>query len=479
MLSPNAKAKGLSALRSSPAVTQINRFLAHPTYILTVCLLALVGHIFVWELAIYTLFVAICLYICLLGDDLLPIMPLVPLCYTLPSVTNNPGVYFDSIFVPEKGGYYLLGLAAALVLALILRVVTDKTWGGKAFLTKKRSLTVGIFILSLTYLLSGMGSQGYRALAPKNLIFALIQAISVGLPYFLFSGAVNWQKVRKDYFAWIGFGFGCVLLGQLLEIYATVDVIIGGSIERKAIYTGWGIYNNMGGMLAMMIPFPFYLASRYRKGWIGSVVGTVFLIGVLMSCSRSSILTGSAIYALCIGLMIFSASNRRGNTIALCVLLGAMAVGLLLFHRQLQQLFAEIIGRGLDPNSRDMIFRDGWKLFLKHPVFGSSFYPPANMGWSWSTNDSFAAVFPARWHNTFIQLLAGCGLVGMGGYLLHRYQTVRLFLRDRTREKAFIACSLAVLLITSMFDCHFFNIGPTLFYSMALAFAEHCVRRTK
>ena len=39
-------------------------------------------------------------------------------------------------------------------------------------------------------------------------------------------------------------------------------------------------------------------------------------------------------------------------------------------------------------------------------------------------------------------------------------------------EKSFIGLSILVLLLTSLLDCHFFNIGPVLFYSMALAFAE-------
>ena len=39
-------------------------------------------------------------------------------------------------------------------------------------------------------------------------------------------------------------------------------------------------------------------------------------------------------------------------------------------------------------------------------------------------------------------------------------------------EHTFLAISLGVLLGTALLDCHFFNVGPVLFYSMALAFAE-------
>ena len=32
-----------------------------------------------------------------------------------------------------------------------------------------------------------------------------------------------------------------------------------------------------------------------------------------------------------------------------------------------------------------------------------------------------------------------------------------------------------VLLVCSLLDCHFFNLGPVLLYSMGLAFAENCI----
>ena len=45
-------------------------------------------------------------------------------------------------------------------------------------------------------------------------------------------------------------------------------------------------------------------------------------------------------------------------------------------------------------------------------------------------------------------------------------------LKNPTAGKAFISISLLALLGTSLLDSHFFNVGPVLFYSMALAFAE-------
>jgi hypothetical protein len=49
-------------------------------------------------------------------------------------------------------------------------------------------------------------------------------------------------------------------------------------------------------------------------------------------------------------------------------------------------------------------------------------------------------------------------------------------LKKPTLEKMFVALFVLALLLASMLDCHFFNIGPVLFYSMALAFAENIER---
>ena len=61
----------------------------------------------------------------------------------------------------------------------------------------------------------------------------------------------------------------------------------------------------------------------------------------------------------------------------------------------------------------------------------------------------------------------------MLAYIFHRYQTIKLFVKKPTLEKTFIALSLVIFLSTSLLDCHFFNIGPTMFYSLALLFAEN------
>ncbi len=462
-------AKNTLSLGGNATIDQINRFATTPRYIMLIMLLATLSNILAAELVVYSIFVLVFAYICIFSDDLLPLMPIVICCYIAPSVTNNPGRNETSVFYPAYGGIYLLCIAAIAFGALLFRLIRDR----QRFFGRKHKLLPGIMLLTAAYLLAGIGSKGYADNAPKSILFAFVSGASILVPYFVFSGGVRWEKARKDYLAWTGFGIGCALLLQVLWIYLTGNVIENGVIQRSAIYTGWGMYNNIGALLAIMIPFPFYLATQYRKGWIGTVVGSVFFIGVLLTCSRGSILCGGGIYFLCVVLMLYYANNRKANALALILFVGGLALMLSMFSRPLLNLFSSLLDRGLDPSNRDTIYRDGMKLFSKYPVFGGSFFSTEYMPWGWSTVEGINNFLPPRWHNTIVQLLASCGAVGFVAYLVHRVQTVQLFVRDRKPEKIFTAASIVALLACSLLDCHFFNIGPVLFYSMALAFAEN------
>lgn len=450
-------------------VSSIHDFLKTPQYVALVCLLALVSNVLALEPVIYGIYTALVVYICIWGKDTLPIMPVFACCYIAPSGGNNPGRNEASVF-SGAGGVYIAVLGAVIGAACLYRVIRDR----KQFAGRKYRLLAGMLVLSAAYLLGGIGIPGYGEKAPRNLLFAFLQGASVWVLYLLFSGTVDWKNVRRDYFAWIGFCLGGVLVCQILWIYISGGVIENGVIRRDRIFTGWGIHNNLGAMLAMMIPFAFYLATKYRKGWLGTVVGSLYLLGVFLSCSRNAILTGCAIYFMGIVLMLYYARNRKGNTVAALICISVASMLVIVFNGKILRLFSDILSMGFDPNSRDSIYAQGMEMFKQYPVFGCSFFSPGYEPWGWSTVEAFSGFFPPRWHNTFVQMLASCGVVGMAAYLLHRVQTFVMLLHRHNKEKLFIGCSVLVLLICSLFDCHFFNIGPTLFYSMALAFAENC-----
>lgn len=461
----------LDRLRQKTAF--FDRWLRSPWYVPALALLTVISNLLRLDLGIYTLFMALGIWICLFGSDLLPLMPLVILCYVAPSRENNPGRYPDSVFYPANGGIYLLIWLALFVTALVWRLVKDPDFGGRKFLKAKRSLLPSMLFLGASYLLSGIGMDEYFSIAGQNLLFAVIQCFAVMGLYFLFTGSVRWERAPRGYLAWTGLAVGFVVLAQLLENYLSGRIFADGTIDRELIATGWGMHNNIGCMMAMMMPFAFCLAGKSKRGWLFNILGTVLFLGTMISCSRGSMLMAGMAYVLCAVLLLKNRENRKQNLTIYLVALGTVVVAAVVLAPKLVRVFGLFISQLGNVSQRDNLLYYGICQFLSEPVFGGSFFPQGSyVPWDWANLDAFSSFFPPRWHNTLVQMLASCGTLGITAYLIHRVRTVQLFWKRRSAEHLFLAVSLGVLLCAGLLDCHFFNVGPVLFYSMALAFAE-------
>jgi O-antigen ligase len=268
---------------------------------------------------------------------------------------------------------------------------------------------------------------------------------------------------------------GFVVLIQLLENYIGGRVFEEetGLFDRTLMHTGWGMHNNIGVMMAITMPFAFYLSLRHRQGWIFGVLGGMLLAGTLASCSRTSMAVAVVAFVFCMGVLLWRAEGRK----VFLVMLGLVAVAVTVVVNRMWEHLAETYQLFFDDlmslSGRDELFVNGVKQLLQYPYFGGSFYPQTEfVPYDWAELESFSSFFPPRWHNTLIQIGASCGFVGLAAYAFHRCQTIWMLATKRSLEKLFIAISLAALLAASLLDCHFFNVGPAMFYSMALAFAE-------
>ena len=471
----------IGRLRDHGAVHKINEYVREPWYVLIIALLTAISAVWGLELPVYTAFIVVGIFLCLLGDDLLALMPIVICCYIAPSVTNNPGRNENSIFYLHHGGLYLIILAALFAVALIWRLVTDADFGGRKFWTRKRSLTLGMVLLGFSYLLGGLGMERYAQFVGKQLAFSALQFAAVLVMYFLFSGAVKWEKAPKDYFAWIGLAVGLAVLVQLADNYLSGRIFMEGgqTIDRELIATGWGMHNNIGGLLAMVLPFPFYLAYTRKRSWIYTLLATVLLIGTMISCSRTSMVIAAVEYGICSVLLLRRKETRKENLYVYFGVLVAVTVVTIVVWERLLNIFALFLEEIDLVSKRDLLFINGMKQFMEYPLFGGTFYPQGEyVPWDWAELEAFSSFFPPRWHNTLVQIGASCGIVGLCAYGFHRFQTVRMLLRHRSTENLYIGMYLAALLIAGLMDNHFFNIGPVLLYSMALAFAENIEQST-
>lgn len=457
--------------RDNSLIARINTFLYTPAYLLLVGVLTMLANIFSLELIAYTGFLFIAIYICLLGRDLLPLMPLFVCGYISPSLGSNPGIQEETVFSFSRGGLYLAIMLMLVAASLVYRLVTDPDFGGKKFLARKRELLSGMLLLGASYALSGLGSGRWVDAGWRNLLFAFLQLVAIAGLYYLLSGAVRWDLAPKAYLAWTGVCIGYVLIAELINIYITGGVIVDGAIFRNNIFTGWGHYNNMGALFTMVIPLPFFLTGRGRYAWFWYVSGIVFYLGLMFTCSRGSMLVGTFIFAASYILSLLNSRHAR-RQFGVHGTLIAIAIAAFIMREQLGYIFHSVKELGISSPVRLEIYRKGLQQFLENPVFGGSFFPVDVNLPSWGTSESFLHLFPPRWHNTLVQVLATGGLVCFVSYVIHRVQTIRLFVKQFSWEKLFPALSIAALLLTSMVDCHFFNIGPVLLYSATLAFTE-------
>lgn len=450
-----------------------DQWLRTPWYVLTLAVMTAISSLLGLELLLYTLFIGVGIYVCLLGSDLLPLTSIFLFGYVSPSRENNPGRYPGSVFYPLNGGIYLGILVVLFVASLIWRLAKDPELGGKNFWKTKRILLPSMQVLGVTYLLSGIGMDEYFSIMGKNLIFAVLQCFAVIFLYWLFTGSVRWDRVPRGYLAWTGIAVGFVVLIQLMENYFSGRIFENGTLDRELIATGWGMHNNVGCMMAMMMPLAFYMAAKSKRGWLFNLLGTVLFIGTMLSCSRGSMLMAGLAYCVCAFLLLKNRESRKQNLKVYLIALGVVAVAVVVLLPKLLSVFRLFISQMGNVSQRDNLIHYGLEQFKSEPVFGGSFFPQGSyVPWDWSNLEAFSSFFPPRWHNTLVQVLASCGTVGIIAYLFHRFRTIKLFWQRRSTEHTFLAVSLGVLLCAGLLDCHFFNVGPVLFYSMALAFAE-------
>lgn len=470
----------LGKKKKKPAIIRaINALVSSPVGVLLLGAMSAAAFALSMEFEFYCFVVLYAIYVAIFARDLSPLMPLFIFCYITPSASNNPGTSKESIFYGASGAF-LLALVAIGVTVIFIRIGTDEKMGFARLFTKKRKLALGMLLLGAAYMLSGINSAHYGEYMWKNLLFSFIQFASVFLLYFVLSATVRWKKFNVSYLASIGVMMGFIVAFEIVWIYLHGNIFEDGMIVRSRIFTGWGIYNNLGAIITMSIPFAFYFVSKSRFATPYFIAALALLIAAFMSCSRGTALFAVAVFAVCYVMSLKNAKSRwELRIVSILMIIGAVALAVY-FKDELAKIYERvphIIDRvdgklTLLDNSRFGIYRDGLGAFLDAPIFGQTFYPIDYSVYDFATLDEFSSFFPPRWHNTVIQILASAGLVGIAAYIAHRASTVVLFVKKRSRINTYIAISILALLGMSLIDCHFFNVGPVLFYSTMLAVAE-------
>lgn len=457
-------------------IKALRAFLDSGFYAALIVLLMLCANLFSLELPVYYLFISLGIVCMLVCSDVKGIVPLVGGAYMSVSTVNNPALHPDyseapSIFYDPQFKAQFMTLLVVGGVIMVGRLLSVIILGEKK---KFPALAVGFTALGCALIMGGLFTKYYDL---KTATFGFLVTASLCGLYFFFYYGIDWKKIKPGEWAVVFtlFGFGAAI--ELIGMYMNLGGETISITDRGSLVTGWGMYNNVGCILAMCVTAPLYLALIKKHGWIYALLSFVLLIALLFTQSRSSILFGVAVFLAGIVIMLVKAKGKERR--ALVTVVGAAVAAVAVFvivafcvpalRERVLGIFGSLFDSKFNDNGRFDIYETAIKHYKEGPVFGVGFYQCTAYRWGYLTNDAF---LPPRYHSTILQLLASGGTVALVCYILHRAETVVMLFRRPTAEKTFIALSIAAVLLTSLMDCHLFNFGPALLYGTLLAYAE-------
>lgn len=436
-------------------------------YPAVIVLMMVLSELFSLEMIVLWSYLVLAVLSILFTKDSRAVLPIAVCSYMTLSRPNSTVWFLGSTVFDDPAGraqfIAMVSLAvAALVTHLVFSVATQKR--------RPPRLLSGFLALGAAYVLGGAFSPAYGG---KTVLFGAVQFFSLAFLYVYFRYTLRWETLPEGYLPALMCLVGVGVFVQIVGMYRADEVWTESGVLREQLFTGWGMYNNVACIMAMCLPAPFYFAVKRGKGFLGTALASLFLAGIALTQSRGGIVFGGLTFFLCACYAIRAAAPRAARRVLLALLLlaGAFALAACFFTDTLNALFRSLLRAGLESSSRLEIYSACWKTFLQRPLFGVGFY--ATPGFAF---DSVGNFLPPRAHNTYLQLLSTGGLVLAAAYLYHRVQTVKLLLVRPTAEKMFVLLSVLALLLTSIVDCHFFNIGPPILYGILLAYAEAAPR---
>lgn len=356
----------------------------------------------------------------------------------------------------------LICIIVVLITALVYFIIHNRKFINPF---PKDHMFFGLAGFCIALFLNGLFSKNYT---PQNLFFTFAMSLSLIGVYILFALYYHFDEKSMDHLMYCLVISGLLIVAELIFAYFTTVQFENGEIVKGSVVLGWGVWTNIGGMLAFLMPACFYFAASHRHGWIGFCLGLIEYFCIVLSQSRGALVVGSAVLLLCLLYLCLRGKNRNHNRVfTLVIALGGAGV-CVLFADKMLGLVNNFLQYGFGDNGRFDLWKVGIENFLHNPIFGSGFYDSyINEAWD-------MPLYPYLYHNTVVQLLGATGAVGFLAYGYHRYCTVRHLIKNPTTGNMFLGFCILSLLAFSLLDVLFFKTYPTIFYSMMLLFAVRC-----
>ena len=439
-----------------------------PLYILLIAVMAAVAEIFSIEIIAFYVFFAFGVIVpSLFGKDMTGLIaPLImmPICISLKTGIDEP-----TIIMGKNILHFFIIFPLGIIL-LVARFVFDLITNPERRHIKPRML-IGIIILSVAYLCGGLVSPFASF---ESTFFGLREVAAITIAYFYFLYTIDWTRFKKDYFAWVFLFYGLVIAAEIFVFWFRD----AGLYENVFVKFGWGISNDAACHLAMCVGPIGYLVIKKKQwfSWMFVLAILVVLTACIFTDSRGGTIAIAVVSLITLIIIeikakvwakIISALLGIAYAVAFALSFYVLKIEWLVTHfDKLSRFWSDLFAFG-DVNhflsGRITIWQYGIDQFFDHPLFG--------VGWL-QCADEFGFVWPARYHDTLVQVLASTGIIGFIGYFVYRVQSSVLSLKNPTIEKVMLFMIGLGLFTAGLVDNHFFNVWPVVTYSVVLAMIE-------
>ncbi len=346
---------------------------------------------------------------------------------------------------------------------LILLIMFDLIQNRK--ITKRGRLTLPLLLLSGVSIVTHIHSTSLF-----TTFAGFMQITSVLGLYFYFVNTIDDDPKNIEYVSKILMYLGALVTLEMVYFIIQQDIFVIDVIRRRMIDLGWENINLVIYANIISIPLIAYLISHSKIKFYYMFFALFNSLGILLTLSRSSLLTLGVFIIVLVPVMILYEDHRRKLLIHGIIFLSVFAVGLYIAeeYELVSQYIEAVLDRDLTYiQDRVALLKIALEEFKAHPIVGSGGLYSSRVHIGETGNGA------VNYHNTIAQA-STLGVIGLIGFTWLFIKKTRVLLQKQTSFKWFV---LALIYITAfvngMFQPMYFYTTYMIYIFLILAVIEN------
>ena len=388
----------------------------------------------------------------------------------IPFIFSHP---FDGNSIPT----FLFVAAGLALLGMIIHLIRFKVK------IKVPKLFISFVIFALGLMLGGITTKADYLLSQ----FLILLFASCGLLALLIFFNSTVKKPDFKYICDMLVIFGVFLVIQgLMAVLIRVDFILE-LVNGRKVNVGWGMCNNIGVVLLLIVPIPFYYIFKdysIKSFIIGLIAPLLFLYAIVFFMSKGSVMMAAAgvfgFYLIAFIYFVIKKQWKRLFVFAISLITALLLTFVVLYLLNFKIPVFKQFKEALDAlhfdtlNGRVSIYKKVFERIKEYPLFGVGLWAGFDEGYLYEGFKGF------DWcHSTLLQALYSGGLFGLGCMLFHLFFKYFYLIKKMTVEKIIVGLSFLISGLYGLFDVSYFFISYMIVFIVMTIFCDDVYQEKK